>query len=116
MITAKDIHISHRHNHSEYRLEILAEVHLRGMATVSEQQQIVSRGMSVEHLEQRLKKEILNKLYGDIRFKLAEALYDAKQMVMDWGMQHVSPLQTVDQIDRVFRSVADLIDEKMKVD
>ena len=116
MITAKDIRISQRRNMAERCIDLDASVILRGVARISEFELMQSRGMTVERLERRLKQEILYKVYGDIRARLRDDIYEVKFKVMDREDPYLSPMQVVDLIDEVFRSVTSLIDEKMKVD
>lgn len=115
MITAKDIRVKSRYDLRTRGYDIQADALFRSVAVVREMD-LVNGSMSVEWMERRLKEEILHKVYGDIRARLRNDMYDVKFKVMDHEDPYLSPMQVVDLIDEVFRSVTSLIDEKMKVD
>lgn len=115
MITAKDIRVRSRYDMRNRGYEVQADTLIRSVAVVREMD-IVNQSMSVEWMERRLKEEILHKVYGDIRARLRDDKYGVKFQVMDQEEPYLSKMQVVDLIDRVFNSVTNLIDEKMKVD
>jgi hypothetical protein len=115
MITAKDIEIKSRYRQEARVTEVQADVLLRAVGTVRDYD-THEGAMSVEWMEMRLKEEILHKLYSDIRAKLRDGMYDAKFRIMDQSEPYFSKMQAADMIDRVFKDVLDLIDEKMKVE
>ncbi len=116
MITAKDIRVTSRGNLAERCTDFEASVTLRTAARIADRELVLSRGMVSEYRLRRLKEEILYKLYGDIRDRIRNDMYDAKFKVMDQEEPYLSKMQVVDLIDEVFNSVTALIDEKMKVD
>jgi hypothetical protein len=71
--------------------------------------------MVAEYHLRRLKEQILYKLYGEIRDRIRNDMYEVKFKVMDQEEPYLSKMQAIDLIDKVFNSVTDLIDEKMKV-
>jgi hypothetical protein len=116
VITAKDITIRSRKNLAERCTDFEASVMLQAARRITEREQVLSRGLAVEQYVRQLKEQILYKLYGDIQARLRNDMYDVKFRVMDQEEPYLSKMQAVDLIDRVFNSVTDLIDEKMKVD
>lgn len=114
MITAKDIKVKSFYRVETCSFDVDARVVLQAVGTVRDYD-VRCGAMTVEWMEQRLKGEILHKVYSDIQAKLRDVLYDTKFKVMD-GAEHImTRYQAVDLIDQVFREVMDLIDEKMKV-
>ena len=116
MITAKDIKIRSRMNLAEKCTDFEASVMLQAARRITEREQVLSRGLATEQYVRQLKEQILYKLYGEIRDRIRNDMYDVKFKVMDQEEPYLSKMQAIDLIDKVFNSVTTLIDEKMKVD
>ena len=119
MITAKDIRISSHYISSEKMTCLSAQVMLRADSYVSDREKEWPH-YDTGPAEQRLKREVLNKVYGEILHTLKRELYELKFKMMElpWDPQGITltPHHATQLADEAYQKVIRLIDEKMKVD